>query len=284
MLRRIQPERIICYNEPFPEMQGNIIFVDYELSSWKYQNDDYRPSKYVPYILGEKSLPENSGIVIKGGCILKNDFGFKGMGSAFGGGWQPHKQDDERFLGEPSEVKQSQSNGKRGGYARETKIGEDGRATGERHHTDHDSPGSHTNPHDHKIDWSGGFPRPGPPINYPDGAPAFKSYRGVKDMSEIVKSNTPEENRFKTISDFKWCVNGGGEIEFSWNEKTFGIFPLLQKTPSSPQQILLIQKFVENQKGTEMWYDTADDLLEYTIDGDRLRDIITEVEVTDRTI
>lgn len=33
MLRRIEPEQIICYNHPFPEMKGNIIFVDYELSS-----------------------------------------------------------------------------------------------------------------------------------------------------------------------------------------------------------------------------------------------------------
>ena len=36
LLRRIEPERIICYNTPFPEMQGNIIYVDYERSSWKY--------------------------------------------------------------------------------------------------------------------------------------------------------------------------------------------------------------------------------------------------------
>ena len=32
MLRRIEPEKIICYNTPFPEMQGNIIYVDYERS------------------------------------------------------------------------------------------------------------------------------------------------------------------------------------------------------------------------------------------------------------
>lgn len=40
MLRRIEPEKIICYNKQFPEMQGNIIFVDYDLSSWRYMNDD----------------------------------------------------------------------------------------------------------------------------------------------------------------------------------------------------------------------------------------------------
>ena len=38
MLRRIEPERIICYNTPFPEMQGDIVYVDYERSSWKYMS------------------------------------------------------------------------------------------------------------------------------------------------------------------------------------------------------------------------------------------------------
>jgi len=38
MLHRIEPEKIICYNTPFPEMQGNIVYVDYELSSWKYMS------------------------------------------------------------------------------------------------------------------------------------------------------------------------------------------------------------------------------------------------------
>lgn len=33
MLRRIEPEKVICYNAPFPEMQGDIIFVDYERGS-----------------------------------------------------------------------------------------------------------------------------------------------------------------------------------------------------------------------------------------------------------
>ena len=38
MLRRIEPEKVICYNTPFPEMQGNIIYVDYERSSWRYMS------------------------------------------------------------------------------------------------------------------------------------------------------------------------------------------------------------------------------------------------------
>lgn len=284
MLRQIEPERIICYNEPYPEMQGNIVFVDYELSSWKYQNDDYRPSKYVPYILGEKPLPDNSGVVIKQGYILRESCSFKGMGSAFGGEWRPHKPNDERFLGEPGEVKSSRSSGKRGGYPRETKIGEDGRATRERHYTDHDSPSKHSDPHDHDIDWSSGIPKPSPPINYPDGAPEFKQYRGGKNMSQVIGCNTPEDNRFKTISDFKWCVNCGGEVAFEWKGKEFGIWPKLKRTPDSPIQMCISQVRIENMEQTEMWCDNADDVLEYIIDGDRLRDIISQIEVTDRTV
>ena len=40
MLQRIEPERIICYNTPFPEMQGDIVYVDYERSSWRYIDSD----------------------------------------------------------------------------------------------------------------------------------------------------------------------------------------------------------------------------------------------------
>ena len=50
MLRRIEPERIICYNAPFPEMEGDIVFVDYELSSWKYQEKEYEPSPYAKLV------------------------------------------------------------------------------------------------------------------------------------------------------------------------------------------------------------------------------------------
>ena len=38
MLQRIEPEKIICYNMPFPEMQGDIVYVDYERSSWRHMN------------------------------------------------------------------------------------------------------------------------------------------------------------------------------------------------------------------------------------------------------
>lgn len=282
MLRQVEPERIICYNHPFPEMEGNIVFVDYTLSSWKYQNNDYIPPKYKKYICGSLLPPASNGTIIKSGHVLSL-CEEKGMGSAFGGKWKPKKSEDERFLGKPGDINKSRTNGKRGGYDRETKIGEDGRATKERHHTDHDSPRAHTVPHDHDIDWSNGYPKPGPPINYPDGAPEFKAYE-VKFMSKIIEENSLEDNRFKTISDFKWCVNSGGEIEFEYNDRVFGIFPKLKRTSESEMQMLICEKFVDNQQKTEKWCNDADEVLEYMIDGERLRDIITKVEVTDRTI
>lgn len=44
MLKRIEPERILCYNKPFPEMQGNIIIIDYDESSWRHMEEDAHKS------------------------------------------------------------------------------------------------------------------------------------------------------------------------------------------------------------------------------------------------
>lgn len=288
MIKRLEPSRIICYNKPFPEMEGNIIYIDYELSSWKYQNDDYKPSKYIPYICGQKISPSSSNIVIKTGSVLQN-YSSKGMGSAYDGGWRPSKQEDERLIGEPGEIKTSYDSH---GNQIDTKIGEDGYAEMERHYTDHGNPKQHSNPHDHMINWDSpnpnmpNFEKPNinyPPDLYPGGAPEFKWYEGEKYMSNYVGKNSLEENRFKTISDFKDCIHRGGEIEFNWNEKTFGIWPNLQKDPLSTYQTLISQVYIDDMEQTETWCDTADEVLEYRIDGICLRDIITKVDVTYRS-
>lgn len=286
MINRIEPETIICYKKPFPEMQGNIVFVNYDLSSWRYMNDDpYVPSRYAKYICGLEPLPENSGIVMKGGYVTKDEFVIKGMGSAFGGEWRPSpdKPDDERFEGEPGEIKETQSKGRKGGYRRKTKIGDDGRAERERHYTDHNRPDKHSDPHDHDIDWSKGYPDPGPPINDPDNVPEFKGFKERNIMIEKLFSHSGYDN-FKTISEFKECINHGGEIELFINDKYYGIFPKLKQTPESDYQMLISQVCIDNPELTEKWCNTADDVLEYVIDGERLRDIITKVEVSDRTI
>ena len=297
MLKRIEPENIICYHEPFPEMEGNVIYVNYELSSWRYFNTDevYEPSKYFDYISGAVSKSENCGIIVKSyGYVLADSQ--KGMGSAYGGDWQPspNKPEDARFLGEPGEIKYTHFEGKNGGYERATKIGDDGRAIKERHFTDHNQPSKHTNPHDHFISWDNkrGFPDPSEPMNYPKEVPEFKSFKEIEKMNTEDMNNDkkitytvihvdPENYRFKTISDFKDCMSRGGEVEFEWNNKTYCAFGKLQKTVNSAIQMCISEAY---KPETEKWCDNADEVLEYVIDGQRLREIITKVTVWDRTI
>ncbi len=200
----------------------------------------------------------------------------KGGGSAEGGKWRPNpnKPDDARFLGEPGEIK----SGEKDGYRYEIKIGEDGRAVVERHYTDHNKPWSHTNPHDYFITWNNptGHPEVHGPTNYPDGAPEFKGYGGIYLMSNTtIPANTPEQNRFVSISDFKDCMRWGGEVEFLWNNVSYSI------THIGDEQISISVSFKQE---TEKIYDTADDALEYMVGSDRLRDVITKVTVLDRTI
>jgi hypothetical protein len=74
---------------------------------------------------------------------------------------------DWRLRGDPGTINKDGN--------KETKIGPDGRATQERHNTDHGRPWDHTNPHDHDIDWTPeGNPDFGKQTNYPNGAPPFK--------------------------------------------------------------------------------------------------------------
>ena len=93
-------------------------------------------------------------------------------------------------------------------------------------------------------------------------------------LSKIVQSNSIEENRFKTINEFKWCVNDGGEVEFIWNNITYTI--------THPEGKINISE--ANKPETENWCNSADEVLEYRVGKDRLRDVITKVTVTDRTI
>ena len=270
MLRRIEPEKIICYNTPFPEMQGNIIHVDYERSSWRYMS----------YERGFRSEDLDA---FKIGSTLSGNYDTitpyligKGGGSAYGGKWKPSKPEDYRLLGQPGEIKTTFD--KRGNRI-ETKIGNDGRAIAERHYTHHNLPKFHSNPHDHHINWE--TPRYGipnfekPHVNYwpdayPDGAPEFKAFGGLY-MNYGV--NSEEDNRFKTISEFKECLIRGGEVEFQWKGNAYSI--------GGYDKYAIC---VSNREETEKLCDTPDEVLEYMVGEDRLRDVITQVTVIWRTI
>jgi len=116
-------------------------------------------------------------------------------------------------------------------------------------------------------------------------------------LSEILDANTLEERRFKTISDFKWCMKCGGEVQFLWNGKAYGAFGRITNPETSDVEILIGEGYylkdgvaynAESHEpcadNNERFYKTADDALEYMIDGVRLRDIITIVKVVMRTI
>lgn len=294
MLRSIEPETIICYHEPFPEMAGNIIYINYELSSWQHMGDDetteeaksitdahssmsgYRVTKY-GYVVGGSdgkvaSATTGTRIVKHTGYVVQ-----LGAGSAYGGQWKPKKPEDERYLGKPGDVNKT-SDGKI-----ETKIGSDGRATNERHHTVHSNPNLHSNPHDHVIEWApDGSPRPGSQINYWDGdVPMLKSMKGISYMDSIIQTNSVEDNAFVSIADFQDCMRRGGEVQFTYNGKNYGVFPLQKRTPDSDYQMYIWQS---GNDDSEAWYDDSDALLDYVIEGKKLREIIKEVEVFERTV
>lgn len=80
---------------------------------------------------------------------------------------------------------------------------------------------------------------------------------------------------FSTIADFKFCMRCGGEVEFEFHDKIYNI------THSNNRNIRISEAF---RQETEKICKDPDEVLEYVIDGVRLRDIITEVVITDRTI
>jgi type II secretory pathway pseudopilin PulG len=118
-------------------------------------------------------------------------------------------------------------------------------------------------------------PVPGPPINYPGGAPEFKQYVRTFSMDNYIIVPDGSMN-FETISEFKRSLRWGAEIEFVWNNITYGVVRY-----GTNNKITIYQA---NRPETEKVCDTADDALEYMLGNDRLRDVVTQVKVVSRTI
>ena len=96
------------------------------------------------------------------------------------------------------------------------------------------------------------------------------------DYRYLDAQNSLEDNRFKTISDFKMCMQCGGEVEIEWKGIHYGIIRY-----GIDDKITI---YVWNRPETECCFNTPDDALEYMVGSDRLRDVITQVNVIDRTI
>lgn len=164
MLRRIEPEKIICYNTPFPEMQGDIVYVDYERSSWRYMN--YERSFGAEY-LEDFKISGQLPLV----CDTIRSFVdvplAKGGGSAYGGQWKPNpnKPNDAIYLGPANTIKRVFIPTQKGGYWAIVKYDNNGRAVLIRHETIHAPNGIHSDSHDHNVEWIPPtfYPKPGPP-------------------------------------------------------------------------------------------------------------------------
>lgn len=175
------------------------------------------------------------------------------------------------MIGKPGEIKVTYQ---KDGTKIETKIGTDGRAVSERHHTSAPNAKYHSNPHDHRINWTTpryGIPNFGKPINYWGEVPEFKNYGGISVM-ESVRKDILVDN-FKTISEFKECIIRGGEPVFDWNGGRYGV--CLTDTGYC---------IAHTDGSCEKMCSTPDEVLEYNIGDDRLRDIITRVCIISRSI
>lgn len=80
-----------------------------------------------------------------------------------------------------------------------------------------------------------------------------------------------EALRFKTIAEFKDCVERGAEIVIEWKDIKYGIFWDHTKNCHYICEEPII------------YYDTPDELLEHRLGDDRLGDVITQVCVIERT-
>lgn len=93
------------------------------------------------------------------------------------------------------------------------------------------------------------------------------------DSVTVIHSN-PEENKFETISDFKWCMKRGGEVQFEWNNKDYYI--------THPEGHIYIYEPYKEETAKE--YETVEEALDHIIDGQKLREIITKVTVWERNV
>ena len=91
---------------------------------------------------------------------------------------------------------------------------------------------------------------------------------------ELRQEENFEDINFKTVREFKFAVNHGSEIQFEWNNKDYAI--------THPDGMIYVCEAYTEKNAKQ--YKTVDEALEYIIDGQKLSEIITKVQVWDRTI
>ncbi len=83
----------------------------------------------------------------------------------------------------------------------------------------------------------------------------------------------PGSTNFKSIREFKDCIIRGGEPVFAWKGVCYGVC-------FHGEGYCIAH---EDGKGEQLCK-TPDEVLEYIVSGDRLRDVITRVTVVERSL
>ena len=83
-------------------------------------------------------------------------------------------------------------------------------------------------------------------------------------------------DNFVSIGDFERSLSWGAEIEFEWKGVLYGVIRY-----GTDHKITIYQC---GHPETEKVCETAEEALEYMVGEDRLRDVITQVRVVERTI
>ena len=208
--------------------------------------------------------------------------GFPNTGGGSAGTNSNHK--DGRLFGEPGQTK-------REGY-KETRIGSDGRATMERHHTDHNNTKKHSNPHDHDITWVWNAkkrrftPKFGKPQNYPGGNPPPSNIGGVmmennfknlNNEAKIVYLETQEfDVNFSNAEDIVDHMERGCEVEFYYNNE-FYFIGYTDGGPKHPKLSVCIYEGDENQDPT-IYYNPID-ALDHPFGDKTLVDILPDMKI-----
>ncbi len=126
------------------------------------------------------------------------------------------------------------------------------------HTTNHGNPSRFTNPHEHNV------------TCFSDN----KSYYFLKMFSEF--DNNYEElyrywriiGKFRSIEEFEYCIKKGGEVEFTYNQKTYSI--------TFPDGIICLT-YVDEE--SEKIFDNIDELMKTHIEGKSLRELSTIIEI-----
>ncbi len=254
-------------------MKGDSIYIDYELSSWKYLNKSDNVTENYAKHTNHALTFRPEGYIIK-----TTGFVCKGGGSAFGGAWRPKDKNSERFLGEPNSQRMNIVKTTKGQYRALDQYDKHGHAVRERHITDHGKPGKHSDPHDHIVSWDDNHTDLSGPIHYFDGnVPELKRYHMEVEMMENTNDYNndynPEEHKFETLGEFKFYLSCGANVGFEWHGVEYGI--------EGHNNSFDIWIYYNGDVATGL---TLEQTLDYKLDGVKIKDLILKATITERIL